>query len=176
MQRRSLIAGAGVAGLAALAGGMWWWQAAQASATVDVAGMRSVLARLRDQAWVSTQGWPPAQVFNHCAQSIEYSMDAYPQLKPAWFRSSVGPAAFAVFQQRGAMQHALDEPIPGAVALDQPAAVDDALSRLAVAFERFVAHQGALAPHFAYGALDHGQYTSAHILHLYNHLHWLRPA
>lgn len=176
MQRRGLIKGAGLVALAAATGTLWWWQSGQSPARVDRAGLRQVLARLKQGRWDSAQGWSPAQVYNHCAQSIEYSMGGYPQLKPEWFRASVGPAAFAVFQQRGAMQHALDEPIPGAASLDAPAGEAAALERLESAFDRFFAHQGPLAPHFAYGALDHGQYATAHILHLYNHLQRLRPA
>jgi len=115
-------------------------------------------------------------VFNHCAQSIDYSIDGYPELKPAWFRHSLGPAAFAVFSARGAMRHPLDEAIPGAAALIEPADQALALQRLQVAFERFAEHQGALQPHFAYGALDHGEYAEAHVLHLYNHLSLIRIA
>lgn len=176
MQRRSLILGVAAGGLAGVAGGVWWWRGPGVSATVDAAGLRAVLAQLRAQRWEAMQGWPPAQVFNHCAQSIEYSLAGYPQLKPAWFRASAGPAALALFQARGAMQHALNEAIPGAAPLAEPAAADAALDRLEVAFERFLHHTGPLAEHFAYGTLDHRQYTAAHILHVYNHLQWLRPA
>ena len=176
MQRRTLVTGAGL-GLLAAAGGVGvWWSASAPPASVDRAGLSQVLARLKTGSWVSTQGWSPAQVYHHCTQSVAYSMEGYPSMKPAWFRRSVGPAAFAAFQQRGAMQHTLDEPIPGASPLDEAPDVQEALMRLEAAYERFFAYQGALAPHFAYGELDHGQYTTAHILHLYNHLQWLRPA
>jgi hypothetical protein len=115
-------------------------------------------------------------VFNHCAQSIDYSIDGYPELKPVWFRHSLGPAAFAVFSARGAMRHPLDEVIPGAAPLHEPSSQDQALQRLQMAFERFASHAGELQPHFAYGALSHAEYGQAHVMHLYNHLSLIRLA
>jgi hypothetical protein len=108
--------------------------------------------------------WSLAQMLQHVAQSIHYSIDGYPQARSALFRKAVGGVAFAAFQARGKMSHALDEPIPGAPALDAQLA-------LPIALRRFEAHAGALAPHFAYGALDKDEYTRAHLMHLANH--WL---
>ncbi len=115
-------------------------------------------------------------MFNHCAQSIEYSISGYPELKPVWFRSSVGPLAFSVFAARGAMRHPLNEAIPGAAPLNAPATQAQALQRLQQAFADFAAYQGELQPHFAYGSLSHADYAQAHVLHLYNHLSLIRPA
>ena len=81
-----------------------------------------------------------------------------------------------VFSARGAMRHPLDEAIPGAAALTEPADQALALQRLQMAFQRFAEHQGALQPHFSYGALEHGEYAEAHVLHLYNHLSLIRIA
>jgi len=135
-----------------------------------------VLAELQGKTLQSIRGWSPSEVLNHCTQSIDYSIDGYPELKPAWFRHSLGPAAFAVFSARGAIRHPLDEAIPGAAALTEPADQALALQRLQVAFERFAEHHGVLQPHFAYGALEHGEYAEAHVLHLYNHLSLIRIA
>ena len=170
MQRRTLLKGAAVGGVAVLGAGFWALPTGTAPAARSLEGARSVLAGFQGKALVSIKGWTPTEVFNHCAQSIEYSMEGYPQLKPAWFRNSVGPVAFAVFSARGAMRHPLDQPIPGAPAIDSPVAVSAALARLQQAFARFAAHQGALQPHFAYGELSHAEYAEAHVLHLYNHL------
>ena len=74
------------------------------------------------------------------------------------------------------MRHPLDEAIPGAAALTEPADQALALQRLQMAFQRFAEHQGAPQPHFAYGALEHGEYAEAQVLHLYNHLSRLGPA
>ena len=176
MRRRTLLKGAVFGGTAALGAGYWALPAGPRPAAVSLEGARQVLADLQGKTLQSIRGWSPSEVFNHCAQSIVYSIDGYPELKPAWFRHSLGPAAFAMFSVRGAMRHPLDEAIPGAAALTEPADQALALQRLQMAFQRFSEHQGALKPHFAYGALEHGEYAEAHVLHLYNHLTLIRIA
>ena len=136
MQRRTVLKGAAVGGVALLGAGFWALPSGVAPAPLNLAGAQQALANLAGRELVSLKGWSPAEVFNHCAQSIEYSISGYPQLKPAWFRSSVGPMAFSVFAARGAMRHPLDEVIPGAAALDAPATQAQALERLQRAFER----------------------------------------
>jgi hypothetical protein len=176
MRRRTVLKGAALGGVAALGAGFWALPTGPKLAAINLDGARQVLDDLRGRALLSTRGWSPSEVFNHCAQSIEYSMDGYPELKPAWFRHSLGPAAFAVFSARGAMRHPLDEIIPGAAPLLEPASPELALQRLQAAFERFASYDGELQPHFAYGALDHAEYAEAHVMHLYNHLSLIRPA
>jgi hypothetical protein len=119
--------------------------------------------------WRSTGAWSLAQVLNHAAQSIEYSMNGFPESKSALFRATLGSAAFAVFDARGAMSHSLAEPIPGAPALAAADALPAAIGRASTALRAFEAHAGSLAPHFAYGTLDKAQYTRAHLMHLANH-------
>jgi len=176
VNRRQLLSLAALAGVGALGGGFAWLPRGDSPAATDLEGARTLLRGLRDQALVSLGGWSPTQVFNHCAQSVEYSLEGYPQLKPTWFRLSLGPAAFAVFSARGGMRHPLDEAIPGAAPLDSPGTAGAALQRLEDAFARFADHRGPLAPHFAYGALDHAEYARAHVLHLYEHLSLIRLA
>jgi len=113
--------------------------------------------------------WSLAQMLNHAAQSVEFSLRGFPELKSAAFRATVGSAAFAWFDARGAMNHGLDEAIPGAPPLAADAALPEAIARAVKALRDFDAHSGALAPHFAYGALDKPQYTRAHLMHLANH-------
>lgn len=176
MQRRTLLTGAALGAVAAAGAGFWALPVGPRPAAVDLASAQRLLESLAGQALVSVSGWSPSEVFNHCAQSIEYSLYGYPELKPGWFRHSVGPLAFAVFSARGAMRHPLDEAIPGAAELAEPASQAAALQRLQAAFERFAGHDGPLHPHFAYGALDHAEYVEAHVLHLYNHLSLIRLA
>ena len=176
MRRRTLLKGAALTGAAALGAGYWVLPTGPQPAVVSLEGARQVLADLQGKTLESLRGWSPSQVFNHCAQSIDYSIDGYPDLKPAWFRHSLGPAAFAVFSARGAMRHPLDEVIPGAAPLLEPASQAEALQRLQMAFERFASHAGELQPHFAYGALSHAEYGQAHVMHLYNHLSLIRLA
>lgn len=176
MHRRQLLT-LMAAGSAVALGGAWWaLPGAPAPAALTLAGAQQVLQQLQGKALLSLEGWSPAQVFNHCAQSVDYSIDGYPELKPAWFRHSLGPVVFDVFAARGGMRHPLNEAIPGAPSLDEPAQLAAALERLQMATQRFADYQGPLQPHFAYGDLDHTEYALAHVMHLYNHLGLIRPA
>jgi hypothetical protein len=114
--------------------------------------------------------WDPAQVFAHCAQSVEYSMSQFPEHKSNLFKSTIGKLAFSVFSSKGKMTHALNEPIPGAPTLNKNADVLIALNRLKKSLIDFDNYQGTLAPHFAYGELTKDEYEAAHVMHLYNHL------
>ncbi|MFG6465291.1 DUF1569 domain-containing protein [Roseateles sp. BYS87W] len=119
--------------------------------------------------------WNLSQVLQHLAQSIEFSMQGYPVLKGAWFRSTVGSAAFAVFNARGEMSHSLDEPIPGAPALEATQALKVSVQRLLDAMEAFADFNGTLRPHFAYGELTKPQYERAHLMHLAQHWTQFQP-
>jgi hypothetical protein len=130
---------------------------------------QAVLDLLFSPMVVQGNPWNLSQVMQHVAQSIEYSMQGFPALKGAWFRSSVGSAAFAVFNARGAMNHDLAEPIPGAPALDASQALKTSVQRLLDAMDAFAQFNGTLRPHFAYGELTKPQYERAHLMHLANH-------
>lgn len=176
MNRRQVLTLGALGGVAALGGGFWALPTGERPGALSIEGAQGLLRTLEGKALVSLKGWSPAEVFNHCAQSIEYSISGYPELKPGWFRSSVGPLAFSVFAARGAMRHPLNEAIPGAAPLNEPASQALALARLQQAFSAFSAYRGDLQPHFAYGALSHADYAEAHVLHLYNHMSLLRTA
>lgn len=117
----------------------------------------------------STNAWAMSTVLEHMAQSVDMSMDGFPQPKSALFQSTVGAAAFTVFRLRGSMSHGLTEPIPGAPVLPQSPDWKPGVVRLRTAVQRFQRHTGALQPHFAYGALSHADFALAHTLHIANH-------
>jgi len=128
------------------------------------------LDRLEKAASVKTVGaWPMGAVLEHLAQSIEMSMDGYPQPRGALFQSTAGSAAFSYFRWRGRMSHGLAEPIPGAPALGAGADWKPAAIRLRQAITRFNAYSGAMKPHFAYGQLTKTDFAVAHHLHISNH-------
>lgn len=118
----------------------------------------------------SSAQWSLGATLVHCAQSIEFSMQGFPQSKPAWFQNTLGAGAYQVFAWRGRMTHDLAEPIPGAPALQDAVPVAEALVRLQQAVAAFLAWQGPLKPHFAYGLLDESAYEQAHAMHIANHL------
>ena len=161
MRRRTLVVAAAAAPLAACS-------AAEVKTLPTVAAAMAAIEGLA-RGHRHTGAWTLAQMLNHAAQSIDYSIDGFPELRSALFRNAVGRVAFAVFQARGKMGHTLNEPIPGAPALDVQAPLEPAIARALAALRRFEAHTGALAPHFAYGELDKAQYTRAHLMHLANH-------
>ena len=163
-RRQLLIASAAAAAAAPLAA----CNAAEVKTFANFASaMRSIEALASGHK--HSGAWTLAQILNHAAQSIDDSIDGFPEMKSALFRLAIGNAAFAVFQARGQMSHSLIEPIPGAPMLDAQAAIEPAIVRALAALRRFDAHNGALAPHFAYGLLDKRQYTRAHLMHLANH-------
>jgi hypothetical protein len=128
------------------------------------------LDRLEKSPGVKAIGaWPLGAVLEHLAQSIEMSMDGYPQLRSALFQNTAGNAAFTFFRMRGRMSHGLAEPIPGAPALSARADWAPGAIRLRQAIGRFNGYNGALQPHFAYGPLTKTEFALAHNLHIANH-------
>lgn len=120
---------------------------------------------------LSSQGhWSVSEILQHLAQSVRYSRLGYPQAKSALFQHTAGSAALNAFAAAGSMSHPLHEPIPGAPALRATVPNDVAMAELLDELALFVAWQGALAPHFAYGELTKQQYDCAHYLHIQNHL------
>jgi len=140
---------------------------------VDLAHAVGTLERLAVAPLHTREGWDLARVLRHATQSIEYSLEGFPQPKPAWFQATLGTTAFAVFSARGRMSHNLTEPIPGAPAIagDQP--LGPAAKAAIEMLHRFDRHAGALAPHFAYGALGKADYLRAHLMHLADHWQWV---
>ncbi|QPF75368.1 DUF1569 domain-containing protein [Roseateles sp. DAIF2] len=164
MRRRQLLIAAsaplGLSGCAgALSPGFAGWPQAR----------ESVLELLMRQHHLAHEQWSLAQMLQHAAQSIEFSMQGYPEPKGALFQQTLGRAAFAWFDARGQMSHNLAEPIPGAPALDPRQSLRASVQRLLDAMDAFATHKGALRPHFAYGELSRAEYQRAHLMHLANH-------
>ena len=177
MDRRKFIRNSVLgAGAVALTGGGIWFgrQAAKERLTLDAA--LNQLDRFAHNGAISQGAWNAAQVFTHCAQSIEYSIAGYPEHKSELFKQTVGPVAFGLFAARGKMRHDLGEPIPGAPLLDPQQDAQQALARLHQALVEFDRHSGPFAPHFAYGDMTKEDYRLAHLMHLNNHFEELELA
>jgi hypothetical protein len=115
-------------------------------------------------------GWTPAQVFNHCAASIECSMSGgYPQHRSGLFKATLGRLALGKFLRQGYLSHDRAAGIPG---LPDPENGDAgaALRRLATAARAFQACGGELSPHFAYGPVNKADYDRVHAMHVADHL------
>lgn len=172
MNRRQFIT-ASLLGGAGLVGGAGVWLA-DGSDVPSVSQLLKHLERLGEQinaGRVAAIGeWNLPQVFQHCTQSVRFSLTGFPEHKPDWFLHSVGPMAFSLFSARGAMPHDLREAIPGAPVLDRNSPPASALQTLMQTLRDFDTHTGALAPHFAFGTLSKQEYARAHVLHIRNHL------
>ena len=116
------------------------------------------------------QRFTPAQALVHCAQSIEYSMSGYPELRSGLFRAVIGPLAKKKFLRAGAMSHDVGAPIAGAPALPADVDLASALARLRGAIAAFRAFDGPLAPHLAYGVCSKSEYEALHAMHVADHL------
>lgn len=172
MTRGRRIALLGLGAVAVGAPALYWASrpaALQSPAFDSTEGALRTLAALKTQPVRMGGAWDLAHVLHHAAQSVEYSMQGFPALKPGWFRATVGPAAAAVFSARGRMSHSLTEPIPGAPDIAQGQPLAPAVDRAIAALQAFERHVGALHPHFAYGALDKTDYRRAHLMHFANH-------
>ena len=126
--------------------------------------------RLAQMATAETDSvWSLSQTLVHCAQSIEYSMTGFPQMKSEIFQHTAGAAAFHFFVWRGRMSHNLAEPIPGAPSLADETDVAVSLTRLRKSINDFELAREPLQPHFAYGHLSKPDYERAQTMHLANH-------
>lgn len=141
----------------------------------DIAGLISELQHL-PLKYRHPGEWNLSQVLQHCAQSVQYSLDGYPELFSPLFQRTAGTAAATVFRAVGRMSHDLNEAIPGATALDATLPVEQARDRLVQALQEFEQYVGNLHPHFAYGELTKEAYAAAHWLHVRNHMNALLPA
>ncbi|PJZ84544.1 DUF1569 domain-containing protein [Leptospira harrisiae] len=139
----------------------------------DLADLRVLLVGLQsDPKGIQIAGnWGPGKVFAHCAQSIEYSLSGYPEMKSTLFRGSIGKIAFSVFAFKNKMSHGLEEPIPGADEITNTTELKAGITRLIKAIDDFSkTKESSLRPHFAYGELTKEEYDVAHSLHIKNHM------
>lgn len=167
MKKRTLLSGALAVTVLAAAGLTY------RKATVEITSlerMLTLLDGLKSRQLVAKSGWSPYKVFVHLAQSIQYSMSGYPELKSEVFQRTAGSTAFYAFSVAGAMRHNLTEPIPGAPAVADDGNVHEAIDMVIAALRQFQAYRGQLQPHFAYGLLSKTEFAHAHVMHIENHL------
>ncbi len=171
MERRKFVQYLAIGGpLAAIGGGYLWLSADRDHPQLSLRATLQKLERLSSGPITKSGTWNPYQVFNHCAQSVEFSMTGFPESESALFQNTAGAMAFSIFSARGEMSHNLAEVIPGAPELAEEGDNQLALERLITAVTSFDAYDGPLKPHFAFGNLSKSDYALAHMLHINNHL------
>ncbi|TGL75061.1 DUF1569 domain-containing protein [Leptospira jelokensis] len=139
----------------------------------DLGDYKTLVTQLlsKPEAYQVEGNWTLGKILSHCAQSIEYSLSGYPEMKSSLFRGSVGKIAFSVFAFKNKMNHGLEEPIPSAEEIPNNTEVKLGAKRLLLAIDRFSkTAESSLRPHFAYGELTKEEYDLAHTLHIKNHM------
>ncbi|QBF82886.1 DUF1569 domain-containing protein [Shewanella maritima] len=171
-QRRNLVIGIAVGSVMLSAGGWFAIDGNNKPLTIAAAlvELDQLLAAYANNNASVNGEWDLAQMLNHCAQSVEYSLSGFPEHKSDLFKHSVGALAFTAFAAKGRMTHGLSEPIPGAPTLAAGGSVAAAAQRFKASLAQFHSFSGMLMPHFAYGYLSKAQYELAHVMHFYNHL------
>ena len=138
--------------------------------------LKAALDRLRAApAPTIAGGWTPAQVLEHCAQSIDCQMKGFPAMKPAVVRATVGRVVLGVFLARGRMSHDRVAQVPGLEApVNRPWA--EAVDRLAASVRALQGWQTELAPHAVFGAMSKARGERYHAIHVSDHLRdWPAP-
>jgi hypothetical protein len=175
MKRRQFIKKSILGGTIIAVGGAYFWlKTGDGTDHLTIKATIQQLDALKDKTITSSGQWNPAQIFNHLAQSIEYSMAGYPQHKSDFFKNTLGSMAFSVFSTRGEMSHSLSEVIPGAPLIKDDEDLLLALKRLKQSLIDFENYSGELKSHFAFGQLSKEKYSYAHILHINNHFQELQ--
>lgn len=173
-RRKVLKASLGTGAFVGITASVGWISVSPSEKELTINAALKELANLSDTSLISVGVWNTAQIFNHCAQSVEYSLTGYPQHKSELFKSSIGRIAFSAFSSKRKMTHGLSEPIPGAPKLISGTDLQQALERFKRSMLDFKQYTGRLEPHFAYGELSKSDYERAHVMHFYNHLNEIR--
>jgi hypothetical protein len=105
----------------------------------------------------------------HCAQSIEFCVTGYPQLRSWLFRHTLGKIGKAKFLRAGVMTHDTNAPSLGAPTPEEKT-VEAAVARLRRSIETFRAHTGEYKPHLAYGKCTRDELEKLQAMHVANHL------
>lgn len=170
MNRRTFIKGTAIGSATLIGGGTLWLRATAAQTELTVSNVLAYINKMEASTFSTTGQWNAIQVFHHLAQSVEYSMQGYPEHKPEWFKHSLGSIAFSVFSTRKQMSHTLNEAIPGAPELPNSGELSSAIQRFKISLTDFSEYTGQLEEHFAFGKLNKADYEKAHAMHFFNHL------
>lgn len=117
--------------------------------TLQLASLDEVkkeLLQLEGNEDIPTSQWPLYEILAHCAQTIEYSMTGYPQLKPKLVRNTIGRVVIRKFLKQGFMKHNLTAHVPGGAKLKTSGTAKEGMELLRQAIDTFQAYQGPLAP------------------------------
>ena len=169
MQRRTFLKLSASGIILSTAGAGLWQSIPVNSEDLSIKQTIAWLHSLPIETLKSHTSWSIPEVLAHMAQSIELSMTTYPVHKPAFFKETIGKAAFSVFKTKRRMIHNLEEHIPGIEEELMNTDAHNMMNRLITALQYFDQFTGEFAEHFAYGALNKSDYALAHVMHIRNH-------
>lgn len=122
---------------------------------------------------VTVGQWSLGQICNHLATTLIHSIDGFPRRLPWVVRRVVGPRIFARLDRTGRMPDGIPRPAAELPKVGLDARAEAEALRSAIAF--FVAHQGPVAEHPAFGRMDRARWTRVHCLHCAHHLGFAVP-
>jgi hypothetical protein len=144
--------------------------------TVRFSDFDQVLAdadRLLAGGYDRAGNWGLAQVADHLAKVITFSIDGFPSLMPWFMRLGARWFALGAILRHKVFRWSFAAPkylLPADGVADR-----DAVERLRGAVERYKAHSGPLHPSPAFGALTNEQWREVHLWHSEHHLSFLLP-
>jgi hypothetical protein len=128
------------------------------------------LLKLKELDKIVTPQWSLYKILVHCTQTIEYSMEGYPKMKPKIIQATIGKIAVTKFLNQGFMKHSLTAPVPEApFVLDEGDAVV-AMKNLISSIDKFMAYKTEFHPHLLFGNLKKNDYNKYFAMHIADHL------
>ncbi len=147
-----------------------YWSFDQAIALVDRVEQYATLASVGSRVSMPPPGldFPLGRALEHVSQPIDYAVKGFPKSRSRFFQLTFGRLALDKFLRDGRMRHDLAAAVPGAPA--PTAKAKQGAQKVRDAIDRFRAHGGEHAPHFAYGPVPRRDYESVLTMHVADHL------
>lgn len=142
----------------------------------SLADVTKELLAMDEHDAIKTKQWPLYEILAHCAQTIEYSMTGYPQMKPKIVRKTIGRIAIKKFMKQGFIKHNLTEHVPGAAKIATQGTIREGIDLLLKAIHDFEEYKGPLAPHLLFGELSKEEYDRYFAMHIADHFSELQLA
>ncbi|EFU74787.1 DUF1569 domain-containing protein [Enterococcus italicus] len=129
----------------------------------------NILEQLKENESVCTKNWSVYEICLHCAQTIDYSMTGYPEMKPKLIRQTIGKKVVKKFLTDKKMSHNLQAPVAGGAPIAHDGLPIDGIQALIDATHRFQAWDGELQEHGVFGELSKEEYATYFALHIADH-------
>lgn len=117
--------------------------------------------------------WSLGQICKHLTQTINGSVEGFPEKAPWVIRKTVGPIAKRHVLSSGKMPTGMKLPEKHLPRPDLDARAEAEALRGALSF--YSAHVGPLADHPLFGPLGHDQWSLLHCIHCAHHLSFAEP-